>query len=281
MRIELYPIVCWLTQDTDQSYDESLDEIIHYFRKPAQHYIEKFCPANRKGYDAVSVIFLVLESLQELIMDQYLPELEVGRMKAVSCVWPRWEESGVRVRLQNGNLATLQSPFPEDEAPHTQSFDDGLQYTFTFYRNDEPGRRRRWVYRLLRDMLRDERERDHVSREIPMDNASAGPTVQASFDKDTENADFLRKLRKMAPDDFEVALRDGEGEGAAKRKSRQRALQTLFAASQILLRGSRDSVASGFCDQLSRAQGAKERKRILTVYFSRYCGELWRELRQK
>jgi hypothetical protein len=281
MRTGLYPIVCWLTQDTDQSYEESLDEIIGHFRKPAERYLENFCPANRKGYDSVSVTFLVLEALQQLILDQYLPELEPGRTKAVSCVWPRWEKSGMAVKLKDGRLATLKPPFPADEARQTRSFDDGSQYEFTFYRNDEPRQRRRWVCHLLREMLRNEREREQLSRESPLDDASAAMAAPASFEKEAENAEFLEKLRRLVPDDFDIVLRDGEGENPTERKSRQRALQTLFAAAQILNLCSQDAVTRSYRDQLAQATDARERKRILTLYFSRYCTELWRELRRK
>ena len=144
MRTQLYPIVCWLTQDTDQSYDESLDEILVYFRPAADRYLLRFCPVNRRGYDAISVIYLVLESLQERILDQYLPLLEPNTTKAVSCVWPRWKETGIAVRLKSGRIETLEPPLPADQERQTRSFEDGFQYEFTFYRNDEPEQRRRW-----------------------------------------------------------------------------------------------------------------------------------------
>jgi hypothetical protein len=281
MRTELYPIVCWLTQDTDQFYEESLDEIIRHFRKPAQHYLETFCPANRKGYDTISVTFLVLEALQQLILDQYLPELETGRTKAVSCVWPRWEKSGIAVRLQNGRIETLKPPHPADESRQTRSFDDGVQYEFSFYRNEEPRQRLRWVQHRLRDMLRDEREREQLSRESPLEDASAAMAVPASFETQVENAEILEKLRRLAPDEFEIARGEGEGENPAQRKSRQRAIQTVFAAGQILIRSSRDAVARSYHDQLVQAMDPKERKKILTLYFSRFCVELWRDLKRK
>lgn len=280
MRTQLYPIVCWLTQDTDQSYDESLDEILVYFRPAADRYLLRFCPVNRRGYDAISVIYLVLESLQERILDQYLPLLEPNKTRAVSCVWPRWKETGIAVRLKSGRIETLEPPLPADQERQTRSFEDGFQYEFTFYRNDEPEQRRRWVHHELREMLRNEREVEQLKREEPADDASPGTSTPPSFARTAEEDDFLRKLRRIDPEDFAIAMSEGDGEDSAGRKRRQRALEKVFAAAQILMRSARDPVAGTYLARLREALDAKERKKTLTEYFSRYCEERWRKLRR-
>lgn len=280
MHIELYPIVCWLTQDTGQSYEESLDEILVSFRDAADRYLGRYCPANRRGYDAISVIYLVLQSLQDRILDQYLPLLEPDRTKAVSCVWPRWEETGMAVKLKSGRIARLEPPLPADQELQTRSCDDGFLYKFTFYRNDKPEQRRRWVHHELRELLRNERESEQTRRETPADDSSPGMAAPPSFEKTAEEDDFLQKLRRMDPEDFAIAMSERAGEDAAGRKRRQRATEKVFAAAQILMRSGRDPVAETYRDRLQEAADLKERKKTLTEYFSRFCQERWRKIRE-
>jgi hypothetical protein len=280
MLTELNPIVGWLTQETDESYEASLEGLLHSFRSPADRYLYRYYPEGSSGYDADSLVYAALESLQRIILDQYLPVLEPGRAKGVACVWPRWEKTGITVQSKDGKVLPLEPPFPGDAERQKRRFADGCEYEFTFYRNDEPGQRRRWLLYVMREWLSRQREIEQPERETPVDDATPPVAVQPSFEDAVAHEEFMQKLRSIAdPDDLRTALTDGDGEDDTVRKRRQRSLEKLYAAGRIILRSSSDAVARAYFDRLKQNPDGRERKGILDEYFTRHCKEAWRKVR--
>ena len=271
MRTELHPIVCWLTQESDEPYQESLDAVMDATRESAARYLYRYFPGNNSGRHAEWLVYSALEHLQNTILDQYLPVLDPGRPRVVSCVWPRWEKSRVLVRFKDGTLAEIAPPFPADEQHIKQNF-FGEQYEYTFYRNDSPRQRIRWLQHEMKEWARQEGRREQPRRETGMSETMAIPT-EDSFARDLENSDFLLKLRSIAdPEDLKLALNPQKNEDAAARKRRQRAMQRLYAAGQIVL-GVPGCDTARACFERLKSAGPKDRRHTLEEYFIRYAKE--------
>jgi hypothetical protein len=280
MHIEFSPVICWLTQESEQTYEESRDEILITYIPIAARYQKRHHPVSRSGYPAKALVMGTLDSLQRIILGQYLPHLN-GRA-AVTRIWEHWEGTGIQVLLEDRRVDVLEFPFPADEEVCEKPFADGRAYKFKFYNTETPRQRRRWFLHLLEQaVIRIQRKEEPHKETQVEDDALPLAAVAPSFAKHTEVSDFARKIASIAdPADIRLVLRERKNESQEERQQKTRAKKNLFAAGQIILRVPNERVAGLFYSRLLETPDPKRRKKILIRFFQLYCTELWKERKE-
>jgi hypothetical protein len=265
--VDLNPIVYWITRESDATHTDNLRDLVRSFRGRAKNLLLKHAPPERSGRDADSLVYLALFSLQCKILNQYLPALKPQKNKSISCLWPSWNETGMKVLLDTGNVHTLR-PLPEGNGVVQHlTLPDGRDYVYTFYRNDSVEQRRKWLYQALEDEARGEKRA--LGREIQIEENAVQidttPPVFAALDR----KNHLKELLSITDSaDWKLLLGNGLGD-PADRKRRQRAKDRLLVADRILTRSPEDPVAQTYVERLRKAEDG-ERKPILNEYSNRY-----------
>lgn len=236
MRVGLNPVVCWFTDDTEDSYEDSLTDLFRLY----SHNADRLLAAQRvrTGCNAIALVYQALGSLQREILDQYLPEVEIEKRRAVGCVWPYWQE--LKVVTADKKLGVVPKLPTTDETEYDLDLGEDGRFPITFYRNDTRSQRHRWFLRVLKDEAKSE------GRELPpLTNPNYRPedTTKANALEDlieqerlAEGARLLKKLRaRLSPKDWEVLIaeRPARGKPTAnpeERKSRRRNRQNIRQA---------------------------------------------------
>jgi hypothetical protein len=261
MGIELIPVVYWVSQDSEVGYTETLLELVRTLRPFATSILRRYAPPERSGLCPEALIYGGLMELRHKILDQYLPVVEPNRVRSVTCVWPWWDNTGIKV-LASGYVETLR-PLPA--ASGTTSSLEGRGWTYKFYRNDDIEERRRWVCHLIKEQARaDERS---LGDEVPLDEnvAQAGGPImkRGEFGSKSDVSDLVSITD---PADW----RDARAKGDSKTRKRcQRATERLRSAYKILELSLTQSFAKAYLHRLVEAEG-RERQSILNEFFKRY-----------
>jgi hypothetical protein len=268
MRIELTPVVCWLTQETADSYEDSLRWVLVSFRDAAERYLSTYDPWNRSGYDHDSLVYVALHSLERTILDQYLPRLRRDEAKGVNCIWPWWKTTGIKVALESGLVDSLPPELAEDGELRTAVLADKCRYGFTVYLSETPGQRHRWLRHAMRQTVREERPSKVIEMEVAMDDSTPEPADRASSVDDIADKEFLQRVRAIV-DSADYRAATNEDTDTAARQRRHRAIERLRTAGQIIVRAAWDQVARTYWDRLREAADGA-RRRILDTYSRRY-----------
>jgi hypothetical protein len=223
------PVVFYLCDNPELSFDDCLEEIVGSFRIYAKAQLGRYSPPLRSGSDPRTLIYHALYPFQDKVLGQYLPKLDAGRAKSVTCIWPWWEKQGIKLEYGPGLLYTLEQP-PKGHAVRSRiTLPGNFEYQYTFYRNDTVELRRIWFLQFLQEQAKKEmrelgREEQMDERADPPDNRECSPSKE-----------YFASLREITDlDDWKEIDRKAKGDSVALRKSRSRAYARLRAAAAIL-----------------------------------------------
>src|SRR5256885_815435 len=78
MKIELIPVVCWITQDERpyEEYEECLEDLIRSMLPTARHWMKESAGTSCENR---AIVLHSLHRLQKLILDQFLPTVVHGK----------------------------------------------------------------------------------------------------------------------------------------------------------------------------------------------------------
>jgi len=274
MKIRLYPVICWLTSDSNLNYGDSYAEIVCLVKETANRRAE-YC--NAVGVEASfgGLIDFALHKLQHRILDQYLPELKDSEVKAVGAVWPWWRS--VKIILPNGQLLPLR-PLPSNDGKEYMLSPEKGGHKFTFYSNSDREQRLRWLLSAIKEeanrQIKNERRRQSYHSDRQVGDPDLDPRARKI---DLELAIDRNKLFEITdPADWNLARSRGRDvppaeDGTLRRKTvdkirqaRHRAKERILAAGALLIRN--DDRAVALRAQL-KASPNKKRHRILNALF--------------
>ncbi len=264
MPIELLPVVYWITQDSAASYADTLAEIAMHLRPFAFRLIVRHAPPERSGLFADAVIYPALQALQHRILDQYLPEVEPNRVRSVACVWPWWQNTGMKV-IAGGAVRDLR-PLPAGNGDKHRLDETGWE--LKFYRNETVEQRYKWVHQHLENIVLEEKRR--MPRDLRLDESrppATGPAAKRGAFGDM--GDYRAWLKITDPADWRDRLATG---GATPRKRAQHARERLKAAYLILQLSITENYAKAYLERLKDADAAR-RRTLLNLFYERYLRE--------
>ena len=266
------PVVFWINGRVDD-YDQDLGDLQALVRRYVKAHLNRKGVGRRFDLNEVdSVVALAFLSLQQMILDQYLPQLHPENPRSVGRVWPWWESTGIKIRVDSGKVGSIPN-LPGSDGEAVWQSPEGRSYPYKFYKNATRENRLRWLMNFMRNAASKEAGK---AGDAP---SGVGPEVEPEdtarpFTEGVVQRDLMRRWREITDsadwDIVQASLEDGRPPATEKeRTALARSRRRLRTALTLLERPVSDPIAQRYLARLRTTPDGK-RGSILNEYFDRY-----------
>jgi hypothetical protein len=261
MRISDCPAVCWLTQHSDLTYDESWELIHDQFRRSAKRYFYRGNQFDGNELHIRGLIFNALIDLQKKLLGQYLPQLHEEQKTSVTWRWGKTYDDAVLVQLPNGLIDRIDPPNTHGEVSEL-AFQDGCRYKVKFYRTDEWEYRETWFRKILAEAARRSNPR-RLSQLVPGEPEELERPFDSGMESQVDDRLMIEKISKvMDSDEYELIVRQYSQLTPAESTARTRAYKNFLTAGSMIKMAARNEQARTCLQEMEKTPDGKRAKRL-------------------